>query len=130
MNTEVFHFELLPNGILCSVWTGEAQVLDIARMREVAAHQHALRAAGSRLSFVDASAANGFSGAARGELNLIGKEKPWDYVALVGMPFGTQVAINLIMRALRLMKMDLADVRFFDTEEAGMAWLESKLGAV
>ena len=128
-STEVIRFEMLPNDILRSVWVGEAQAADIVQMRKVGAEQRARLPDGPSLSLVDGREAAGFGPDTRAEMNLLGEEKPWDYVALVGVPFGARIAINLITRALTLLKVDIADVRFFDTEEEGMAWLESKRSA-
>lgn len=125
-STEAIRFEMVKDDILRSVWVGELQADDIVQMRKVGAEQRASLSEGPYLSLVDGRAGAGFGRDAREQMNLLGKEKPWDYVALVGVPFSARVAINLITRALTLLNMDIAEVRFFDAEDEGLTWLESK----
>ena len=53
-----------------------------------------------------------------------GRERPWDRLAVVSARFEARVIVELIVRALRTLKREMAEVRFFDAEAEAIAWLE------
>lgn len=117
----------LHQSIVHVTWTGEATETEIRALRNYAAAcQEELGKDVVMNALVDASAATGVGRDARKELNELGRDKPWERVAFVGVRFEIKVLLELIMKALQLLRIETAEVVFLDTRAEGLAWLEGE----
>ena len=124
---DAFTLEIARGRITYVVWRGEASEADLRALREfgLAAAEKLGEGAG-RKALVNARDATGFSRAARKELIELGREKPWDHVAFVGMRFEVKVLIELVTKAINTMRSESTRIGFVDTEAEGLAWLEEE----
>lgn len=64
---------------------------------------------------------------ARKSLFEAGKKQPFRGTAFIGGPKRLRVLAELVSNAVALVVKDSAPVKFVDTEEEGLAWLEEQM---
>ena len=119
-----FTMELLRPGLSHTIWQGEATAQAFRELREFGLACREASGPGAVMNgIIDAREATGLDRGARKELQELGRAKPWDRVVFIGVRFEVKVLLELVIRALQLMKMDTAEVSFVDTAEQAEAWL-------
>ncbi|NJK30894.1 MAG: hypothetical protein HC927_00015 [Deltaproteobacteria bacterium] len=117
-------FELVHDSIISATWTGELTEAAVRTLHEYTLMvTERLGPEGIVKALVDARAATGIAREARKQLTELGRDKHWDRVAFVGVSFPVKVLLELLAKALRLMKIEGSEVVFVDTPEHGLAWL-------
>lgn len=107
-------------------WEGQATATSVAGLRDFA-NRHRELGGASIGSILDATGATGVERSARKILNEFGKDKPWDYLAVFGVSFEIRVLVEMIIKALRLLQIDTAQIEIFDTEAEAVAWIDARL---
>jgi hypothetical protein len=121
LSVDAFTFETISPSLMRVTWTGHASAESMRAMREYSVRHREL--SGTSRCIVDATEATGFERGARKELHELGREKPWERVAFVGVSFEIKVLLELLTKALQLMRIETSPVIFVDTEAEAMAWL-------
>ena len=122
---EALTMEITGPGSTRLTWKGNAGEASLKAMREFGAKVREEVGPNAFVkALVDAREATGLDRKARKEMTELGREKPWDRMAFVGVRFEVKVMVELVIRALQVLRIKTAEVAFLDTEEEAVEWLD------
>lgn len=117
--------EFLHGSVIVVSWSGELTEASVRALHDytIAATER-IGPEGVVKALVDAREATGIARGARRQLTELGEHKLWDRVAFVGVSFPVKVLLEMLAKALHLMKIKNSEVVFVNSPEEGLAWLE------